>query len=277
MVSGAGPGDAVMPQGLDPAHLKGCCAAAYDSEAATILLGGTFHPGGLALTGRLGEIVGLRRGARLLDVATGRGSSAMFLAGRFGCDVAAIDYGRGNIEAASAQARAKFPGGTVTFQCADAEALPFADASFDAVICECAFCTFPDKRAAAGEFNRVLRPGGRVGLSDLTREGRLSAELEGLASWIVCIADAQPLDAYAALLANAAFAGIVTERHDGALDAFVHAVRTRLLATEVMVGLGKLVLPGFDFEAARTLARQALAAVRQGSLGYAIIAASKAR
>jgi ubiquinone/menaquinone biosynthesis C-methylase UbiE len=56
----------------------------------------------------------------------------------------------------------------VSFQLADAERLPFDDC-FDAILYECAFCTFPDKRTAAQEFARVLKPSGRVGISDLTR------------------------------------------------------------------------------------------------------------
>ena len=48
------------------------------------------------------------------------------------------------------------------------------------VVCECAFCTFPDKSRAAAEFARVLRSGGRVGISDLTRSGELPGELDGL-------------------------------------------------------------------------------------------------
>lgn len=270
-------GDAtvVRAQELDPASVKQCCAAAYDSDAVRTLLGGSFHPGRLKLTERLGEILDLTPRSRLLDVAAGRGASAIFLAERFGCEVVGIDYSRKNVEAANEAAGAKGLDGKVAFQWADAEALPFRDASFDAVICECAFCTFPDKPAAAREFNRVLHPSGRVGLSDLTRDGVLALELGGLTSWIACIADAQPLSEYAALLSSAAFTVSVTERHDGALAEFVSQIRTRLLAAEVMVGLQKLALPGFDFEAAKTIARHALAAIRQGNLGYAIIAASK--
>jgi len=270
-------GDAtiVRAQDLDPATVKQCCAAAYDTDVARILLGGSYHPGGLKLTERLGEVLDLTPGSRLLDVAAGRGASAIFLAERFGCEVVGIDYSRKNVEAGNEEAGARGPDIKVTFQWADAEKLPFPDASFDAVICECAFCAFPGKQAAACEFNRVLRPRGRVGLSDLTREGVLAQELEGLMSWLACIADAQPLTEYAALLSNAAFSVSVTERHDGALAEFVNQVRTRLLAAEVMVRLQKLVLPGFDFEAAKTIARHALWAIRQGNLGYAIIAASK--
>jgi ubiquinone/menaquinone biosynthesis C-methylase UbiE len=65
------------------------------------------------------------------------------------------------------------------------------------VICECAFCTFRDKSAAASEFARVLKPGGKVGLSDLTRSGILPAELDGLLAWVACIADARPISEYA--------------------------------------------------------------------------------
>ena len=50
----------------------------------------------------------------------------------------------------------------------DAERLPLPDNTFDALVCECAFCTFPDKATAAAEFARVLRPGGRVGITDVT-------------------------------------------------------------------------------------------------------------
>jgi arsenite methyltransferase len=159
----------------------------------------------------------------------------------------------------------------VSFLCADAERL----ASFDAVICECAFCTFPDKTAATGEFARVLRVGGQVGLSDLTRNGALAPELDGLLSWIACIADAQPLATYVSLLLAAGLNVHVTEEHDAALVELVNQVRTRILAAEVLVGLKKLTLPGFDFEDARNIAKHALQAVAQGGLGYAIVAASR--
>ena len=151
----------------------------------------------------------------------------------------------------------------------------FLTASFDAIVCECSFCTFPDKRAGIHEFNRVLRRRGQVGLSDLTRDGVLAPELESLMSWIACIADAQPLSEYTALFSSAAFMVTTTEKHDGALADFVGQIRTQLLVAEVMARLQKLVLPGIDFEAATSLAKHALAAIRVGNLGYAIVVASK--
>jgi hypothetical protein len=65
------------------------------------------------------------------------------------------------------------------------------------------------------------------------------------------------------------------EPHDEALLEMVNEVRTKLLGTEILVGLKKLELPGVDFTAAKEMARPAASAVQQGSLGYAILHASK--
>jgi arsenite methyltransferase len=209
----------------------------YESDAAKLLLGDSFHPGGAELTEHLGRILNLTPRSRVLDVAAGRGTSALHLAKRFQCEVMGIDYGRKSVEEASRAAKEMGLYDRVFFQQADAERLPFADRSFDAVICECAFCTFPNKRAAADEFTRVLRVGGRVGLSDLTRNGALTPDLNGLLSWIACIADAQPAAAYAELLFAAGLKVSAVEEHDTALREFVERMRLRLLAADVMVGL----------------------------------------
>lgn len=91
------------------------------------------------------------------------------------------------------------------FERSDAETLPFSDGSFDALICECAFCTFPNKAAAAREFFRALRRGGRVGISDLTRAEILPKDLDGLLAWVACIGDAQTVEGYVAYLQDAGF------------------------------------------------------------------------
>jgi arsenite methyltransferase len=261
---------------LSPSLIKQCCAAVYDSDAAKLLLGDSLHPGGAKLTEHLGQILHLGPHTRVLDVAAGRGISAITIATRFGCEVVGIDYSQRNIQAAKRDASAKGLAEKVRFHCGDAERLPFADGSFDAVICECALCTFPNKQSAVAEMARVLRVGGRLGLSDLTRQGALPAELDSLLSWVSCIGDAQPLAEYIALLAAANLKALATEEHSGALVDFVNQIRTRLLLSEVMIGLNKLTLPGFDIEVAKEFARHVLNAIRTGKLGYAIVVAVKA-
>jgi arsenite methyltransferase len=262
-----------MTTPTESGELKNCCAALYQSEFARMLLGNSFHPGGQRLTSRLGEHLALYPGVRVLDVASGKGESAIFLARQFGCQVVGVDFGPRNVAEANSSATAAQVGHIASFVEGDAEALDFPDASFDAIICECAFCTFPDKRAAASEFARVLRPGGRVGMSDLTRSGPLPQDLDGLLAWIACIADARPVGEYAGYLEAAGFEVTTSETHNNALAEMARDVQGRLLGIEVMVKLKKLDLPGADFAQARQLARAAATAIQQGLLGYSLIVA----
>jgi SAM-dependent methyltransferase len=255
--------------------VKTCCATLYESDWAHLLLGDSFHPGGLALTERLGELLGLQPGWRVLDVAAGQGTSAVFLAQRFGCQVVGVDYGADLVAEATALAEGAGVADRLRFEQGDAESLRFAAGTFDAVICECAFCTFPNKPAAARELARVLRAGGCIGLSDLTRSGPLPAELDGLLAWIACVADARPIDEYVSHLERAGFTLAGVELHDAVLGETVQNIRTRLLGAELLVKLKKLELPGADFAQARALAHSAAEAVRAGRLGYALIVGTK--
>jgi ubiquinone/menaquinone biosynthesis C-methylase UbiE len=268
--------EVLLTRGLEiNQEIKACCTAVYESDWARLLLGDSFHPGGQALTERMGILAGLEPGKRVLDVAAGAGASALYLAERFGCQMVGIDYGRESVAAATLAAAEAGLSGQVQFELGDAESLPFEDGSFDAVINECAFCTFPDKRTAAAEMARVLRPGGRLGLSDLTRSGPLPVELDGLLAWIACIADAKPLEHYVNYLETAGLTIEQTEAHDEALSQTVSDVRGKLLGAELLVKLKKIDLPGADFDQAKTIARNAAEAVREGKLGYALIVARR--
>ena len=263
--------------GVRPEHeqVKQCCAKLYESDLIRFLLGDSFHPGGLKLTGQFGRMLGLSTASRVLDVACGKGTTAVFLAKEFECEVFGIDYGEENVAAARSLARAERVDARVLIERSDAETISFSDESFDAVICECAFCTFPDKAAAAKEFFRVLRRGGRVGISDLTRAEVLPKDLDGLLAWVACIGDAQTVEGYVAYLRDAGFSVDSIEQRNDALKEMVDQVRMKLLGAEIMAGLNKQQLPGIDLGAAKRMASSAMAAVKQGQLGYALICATK--
>ena len=258
-------------------QIKQCCARLYESDLARFLLGDSFHPGGLKLTGQLGRMIGLNPASRVLDVACGKGTTAVFLAKEFGGEVVGIDYGDQSVAAAQTLAQAEHVDARVQFERSDAETLPFTNESFDAVICECAFCTFPDKAKTAREFFRVLRPGGRVGLSDLTRCEVLPKDLDGLLAWIACIGDAQTAERYSTYLRGGGLSVDSIEKHNDALTEMVEKVRMKLLGAEIMTGLNKLQLPGIDLGAAKRMTNCAMEAVRRGELGYALICATKPR
>lgn len=255
--------------------LKTCCANAYQSDWARLLLGDSFHPGGTALTRHLGDLLHLGPNQRVLDVAAGQGTSAIHLAQCFGCTVLGIEYSQDAVEHANQAAQIAGVARLVTFEQGDAEQLPVPAADFDTVVCECAFCTFPNKAVAASEFRRVLKPGGQVGLSDLTRKGAIPEDLQGLLAWIACIAGAQPLEDYVRYLAEVGLTVQLVEQHDDALSAMVRDIQGKLLSTELLVKLNKLHLPGeIDFEQAKLMAKAAATAIREQKFGYAIVTAS---
>jgi len=261
----------------EAAALKACCADLYAGDWARLLLGDSLHPGGVALTERLGDLLRLDPGARVLDVASGRGGSAIHIARRFGCSVLGVDYGVANVARALDDGFRAGLRGRVSFGAGDAERLPCADVAFDAVVCECAFCTFPDKGAAAAEMHRVLRPGWVAGLADLVRRGPLPSGLDDLLAWMACIADARPAEEYVRHLEVAGLELVTLEDHDEALVELVRSVRSRLLVAEVVARLRRMQLPGVDFESARSMARAAERAVLDGKLGYALILARRPR
>lgn len=260
----------------DAASLKSCCAALYSSEWARLLLGESFHPGGLALTGRLGEWLRLGPGDRVLDVASGLGTTAIFLAEHFGSRVVGVDFAEASVREATTRAAQAGLADLVRFERGDAEGLPVPDGSVDAVICECAFCAFPDKARAAAEFARALRPGGRIGLSDLTRSGPLPEELHSLLAWIACLGDARPVEEYISYLRDVGFTNPLIEARDEALRELVREVRGKLLGAELLSKLGKLALPVGDLSRAKELAKAAVVAIDAGQLGYTLVWASLA-
>ena len=117
---------------------------------------------------QLCESVDVSAGQTVLDVAAGNGNAAL-AAARRGCDVTATDYVESLLE--RARRRADADGLPLITQVADAEDLPFDDASFDVVLSTVGVMFTPNPERAAAELLRVVRPGGRIGLVNWTPEG----------------------------------------------------------------------------------------------------------
>jgi len=258
---------------MTPEEIKACCAVSYQQDAVALILGDSYHPGGLALTRHVARSIHLQSGERVLDVASGPGTTAFMLAAEFGVHVDGVDLGELAVAKANLLAEEQGVSDQVCFHHGDAERIPLPDASVDAIMCECAFCTFPDKATAAAEMARVLKPGGRVGITDVAIDPeRLDAELQTLAGWVACIADARPVAQYVEMLSDAGLRVTLTESHDKALAKMVDQIDGRLKAFRI----AKVpALESIDFDTA--LERVALAerAVRDGIAGYSLIVAEK--
>jgi len=250
--------------------LKSCCADVYAHPAVRWLLGGELHPGGTATTLRALELIQAGPGDRLLDVASGDGASAILAAQEVACEVVGVDYGARAVEGANEAAAREAPQAAIEFVRGDAESLPFADGSFDLLLCECSLCTFPDKARAVAEFGRVLRPDGRIALCDVTADRtRLPAELLGSMATIACVGEALPADGYLSLLWSAGLEPFAEVRRDEDADALARRVEERLRGARLL-GVEQL---GIEIDAAIALLAQAREAIAAGALGYSIFAA----
>ena len=127
------------------------------------------------------EALDLHAGASVLDVAAGNGNATLAAARRW-CDVTSTDYVPALLE--SAQKRAQAEGHTVRFQEADAENLPFPDASFDAVLSTFGVMFTPDQERAASELARVCKAGGKIGLANWTPESFIGQVFKTLGKYL---------------------------------------------------------------------------------------------
>jgi arsenite methyltransferase len=261
--------------GLSAAEVKTCCATGYSSDVVTLLLGSSYHPGGTALTRRMLGLLELEPGQRVVDVASGVGTSSLLAAREYGVSVDGVDLSEANVKLAAGAAVATDLADRATFHVGDAEALPLPDGGWDAVICECALCTFPDKATAAREMARVLRPGGRLGISDITADrDRLPPELIGIAAWVACIADARTADEYRQILTHAGLRVTSIEHHTHALERMVTQIAARLDLLQ-MIARPRLEALGVDLARTGPVLEAARSAVRDGVLDYVLLAAEK--
>ena len=137
----------------------------------------------------LAEAFDLRTDERVLDVAAGNGNATL-AAARRGCVVTSTDYVGSLLERGAERAAAERL--QVSFQEADAEALPFEDAAFDAVVSTFGVMFAPDHATSASELLRVCRPGGRIGLANWTPEGFIGQLFKTLAKHVAPPPGVQP-------------------------------------------------------------------------------------
>jgi ubiquinone/menaquinone biosynthesis C-methylase UbiE len=134
------------------------------------------HYGGTAATDRLIAEAAVRPDDAVLDVCSGMGGPARYLAWKTGCTVTGLDLTASRVEGATELTKLAGLGDRVRFVHGNALAMPFADASFTLAIAQEAFAHIPDKPRLVAECARVLRPRGRLVFSDILHRGDLKVE-----------------------------------------------------------------------------------------------------
>ena len=160
-----------------------------DFEAMKTRQHGAWSSGDYAVVGTTLQIVGeelcealdLRSGQKVLDVAAGNGNVTLAAARRW-CEVTSTDYVPALL--VRGKLRADADGMKITFKEADAEALPFADGSFDVVVSTFGVMFTPNQDRAAAELARVCKRGGKIGLANWTPEGFIGQVFKTLGKYL---------------------------------------------------------------------------------------------
>ena len=144
-----------------------------DQQLTPEQLGGLdqFHTRGLAATAELARLTGLDRGMSVLDVGSGVGGPARFLAATFGCRATGVDLSEPFVEAARYLTERTGQSGQVAFQTASALQLPFDDGRFDVVLLQHVAMNISDRARLYREIRRVLKRGGKFATYDVVSNG----------------------------------------------------------------------------------------------------------
>jgi arsenite methyltransferase len=173
----------------------------FESEKLRAITGPAIRPGGLELTGRALEFCSFPAGARLLDVGCGTGATVEFLRDRYRLDAAGADLSWRLLS------EGKSRDATLPLILGDAEHLPYGTESLDGILCECVLSLVDDAECALAEFHRVLRPGGRLILSDVYPREPGGDGMHG------CLQGAVPFSVTKAMLKRTGFAVLLREDH----------------------------------------------------------------
>lgn len=188
-------------------------------------------------------IAALQAGEVVLDLGSGGGLDVLLAARQVGPTgfVYGVDMTDKMLELARSNA-AKIGATNVEFRKGELEALPLPDNSVDVIISNCVVNLTPEKTDALAEAYRVLKPGGRLAISDIVVDGDLSgfpvseAQIRAGLSWAGCIAGALTIDQFSGLLENAGFGEIDIEiQHRYNLDDFIGSLPAELSSLEIGV------------------------------------------
>lgn len=163
---------------------------------------------------RIVEVLEPLEGKRVLDVGSGMGLAVVDLAMRVGPSgkAAGVDFSQAMIARAESLARSRGVDQIAEFRLADAEAgIPYEDGYFDAVITECVVNLMPNKQRVLDEIARVLKPGGRVLLSDTVEARPMPSEMREDPDLIcACMGSVVTAGDYKRMLAKAGFTSVQT-------------------------------------------------------------------
>lgn len=245
----------MVPSAPSASSASSLPVVAADADPWALLagwLGGPLHPGGRPATRALLEAAEVGAGTRLVDLGCG-GGTAVGIARELGADAVGLDA-RPDAGAASVRG--------------DLASLPFRDAAVDVALAECTLCLARDLEAALAEARRVLAPGGRLAMSDVTLETPVPG-LPGPVARLLCLDGARPEAELSRVVERSGLE--IVHRRDRTAD--LVGMRDRLRRSVDVDGL--LDALGPRAATARRALRDVEEALDDGRLGYVAMVAER--
>ena len=260
---------------LPNADLQSCCAITYSHPLVRWLMGDSLHPGGLALTSRLAELAQIGPDSVVLDVGSGRGASAVHLAKEKGCRVVGVTLEEDGIDAGNELAHRSGVGDMVTFLHGDIQQVELRSGSFDVAMMECVFSIMPDKIATLNRVRDCLKTGGRLALTDVTVNGPLPPELEGILATAGCVGDARSLSEYTSVVEAEGFELEYVDDLPETVISLLRDIKGKMMIAEVAIKLGKVEVNEDLLAKGKEYLAQVQGLVDQGTLSYGLVVARR--
>lgn len=183
----------VTAQILGGHHMNGCendCNSIskcdiFDFMATYVGLT-VIHPGGFNATGKLLDALNIDKNKKVVDIACGKGTTAIYIAEKYGCDVTAIDISEELIEEARYLSSKKGVSKQIKFIVGDAMNLPFEDNEFDVAVSQAMLVLVDDKIQTIKETNRVIKRGGLAGWLELSWKKETTKDFLDYVSNVLC-------------------------------------------------------------------------------------------
>lgn len=144
------------------------------------------HPGGFRATDKLCRSLNLSSGSNVIDIACGKGTTAVFIAEKYGCKVTAIDIDKELIDEAEFLTKKRGLEKRITCHVGDALKLPFNENEFDAAVSQAMLVLVDDKIKAIREAKRVIKKGGKAGWLELTWKKEITKDFIDKVSTVIC-------------------------------------------------------------------------------------------
>lgn len=245
----------------------------FDMQAR---LGHTKHLGGRQATDDLTKLCQIGEGQTILNVGSGSGVSATYLAQTYGCQIVGVDILPGMVANAQSWAETKGLSDQLKFRVADARDLPFDDNQFNALISESVNTFIPERERAMREYVRVVKPGGYIGFNEAIWIKEPSDEVAKIITETTSQEFKSP-HIWENLFREAGLINLVAKTYPMGMRAEARHQKDLLSASDYLRILGKMILLLFTDAETRSLLKYAGSNPRQyfEYMGYGLFAGRK--